>query len=208
MSAKGERYSAKLAGQKTYETKKPCGRGHVAPRVTSTGTCTECKKENDRKNYALNAPKIIERKQEYYFKNADEIRQKRKNKYAENPEKEKSISIVRSAEWRLANPEKVKAQNTLKQNWKKKNPHVGAALLAKRRAAKMQRTPHWLSEDDKWMMKEAYELAALRKKMFGFAWHVDHIIPLQGKKVSGLHVPQNLQVIPWVDNLAKSNKFM
>jgi hypothetical protein len=57
-------------------------------------------------------------------------------------------------------------------------------------------------------MKEAYELAALRKKMFGFAWHVDHIIPLQGKKVSGLHVPQNLQVIPWVDNLAKSNKFM
>lgn len=208
MSAKGARHIAKLAGHKTYQTDKPCGRGHVAPRITDTGACTECRKENDRKNYALNAAKIIERKQEYYFKNAESLREKRRLKYAENSEKEKPIAKIRSAEWRLANLEKVKAQNSLKSDWKKKNPHNNAALLAKRRAAKMQRTPHWLSEDDKWMMEQAYELAALRKKMFGFAWHVDHIVPLQGKTVSGLHVPQNLQVIPWVDNLAKSNKFM
>jgi hypothetical protein len=70
----------------------------------------------------------------------------------------------------------------------------------------MQRTPSWLTEDDFWMMEQAYELAILRSNITGFAWHVDHIYPLQGKDVSGLHVPLNLQVIPWRDNLFKANK--
>lgn len=75
-----------------------------------------------------------------------------------------------------------------------------------RRLSKKQRTPKWLSENDIWMIKEAYELASLRTKLFGFSWHVDHIIPLQGAIVSGLHVPTNLQVIPWLDNVKKHNK--
>ena len=82
-----------------------------------------------------------------------------------------------------------------------------AAYEAKRRAIKMQRTPTWLTEDDNWMIEQTNEFAALRTKMFGFAWHVDHIVPLQGKLVSGLHVPWNLQVIPAVENIAKHNKF-
>ena len=70
----------------------------------------------------------------------------------------------------------------------------------------------WLSwgqlrEAATWSRQEAYELAALRSKMFGFSWHVDHVLPLQGKLVSGLHTPYNLQVIPWVDNVRKANKF-
>ena len=69
------------------------------------------------------------------------------------------------------------------------------------------RTPAWLTEDDHWLMEQAYELAALRTKLFGISFQVDHVLPLQGKLVSGLHVPLNLQVIPAKMNRAKSNNF-
>lgn len=81
------------------------------------------------------------------------------------------------------------------------------ALNAHRKMVVKQRTPAWLLPDDIWMIKEVYELAALRTGMFGFSWDVDHIVPLQGKIVSGLHVPSNLRVIPTVDNIRKKNKF-
>jgi hypothetical protein len=81
------------------------------------------------------------------------------------------------------------------------------AKLKKRYAAKRNRTPSWLSQDDAWLIEQAYDLAQLRTQVFGFQWHVDHVIPLQGKLVSGLHVPHNLQVIPAWDNRSKSNKF-
>ena len=100
----------------------------------------------------------------------------------------------------------VKSRTKMLQRQKNNLP-MYAANAAKNRAAKMQRTPKWLTEDDLWIIKQAYKLAALRTKMLGFSWHVDHIIPLQGKLVSGLHVPWNLQVIPAVENISKNNNF-
>jgi hypothetical protein len=90
----------------------------------------------------------------------------------------------------------------------KNSLHIILANNKKAKTAKLKRTPKWLSKDDIWMMQEAYELAAKRSKLFGFTWEVDHIIPLQGRNVSGLHVPLNLQVIPRVVNRVKSNKFI
>lgn len=126
---------------------------------------------------------------------------------------------LRLSEWRVKNPEKVKKHNSKQytqhtekikagvRKWEKQNP---AKVLAKTRltqAKRKQRYPHWLSQDERWMIQQAYELAELRTKLFGFAWHVDHIIPLQGKIVSGLHTPYNLQVIPGSINVRKANKF-
>jgi hypothetical protein len=91
--------------------------------------------------------------------------------------------------------------------WKIKNPSKVAAIDARRRAAINLRKPIWFTNEDHWMVEEAYELAQLRTKIFKFPWHVDHIIPLQGKLVSGLHLPHNLQVIPATVNLSKSNQF-
>jgi hypothetical protein len=82
------------------------------------------------------------------------------------------------------------------------------ALVAARKQHIRQRTPKWIGVEERWLIKQAYELASLRTEMFGFAWHVDHVIPLQGKNVSGLHVPQNLQVIPGVDNIRKKNGYL
>lgn len=61
-------------------------------------------------------------------------------------------------------------------------------------------TPKWLTEEDHNRIREIY---ASRGKDDS----VDHIIPLKGKKVCGLHVPENLEVIPLIDNIKKSNRY-
>ena len=52
-----------------------------------------------------------------------------------------------------------------------------------------------------------FDLAVKRSIMTGIKWHVDHIIPLQGKLVSGLHTVENLQVIPAKINMRKGNRY-
>jgi 5-methylcytosine-specific restriction endonuclease McrA len=52
---------------------------------------------------------------------------------------------------------------------------------------------------------EAHKLRLLRKECTGIEWHVDHIIPLKGEMVSGLHIYSNLRVIPKIENLRKGN---
>lgn len=82
-----------------------------------------------------------------------------------------------------------------------------SAKRAKRRAAKLQRTPPWLTKEQ---LKEIEEIYALAKELQWLSeepLHVDHIIPLQGENVSGLHVPWNLQILPRSLNLSKNNNF-
>jgi len=78
---------------------------------------------------------------------------------------------------------------------------------AKRRAARIQRTPTWLTDTDRERIKNEYKLAAILSKVEGVRWTVDHIIPLQGDFVSGLHVPSNLKAMRFIENCAKGNKF-
>lgn len=101
-------------------------------------------------------------------------------------------------------PEKIKTWNRryAKENAPKVNAKSKRYVLARE-----LRTPAWLTVDDFWLIEQAYELAATRTRVFGFPWHVDHVIPLHGKVVSGLHVPHNLQVIPAFTNRSKSNTF-
>jgi hypothetical protein len=91
--------------------------------------------------------------------------------------------------------------------WAKANAGVVNAWNAKRYASKKQRTPAWLTETDFERIKNEYRVAALLSKITNTTWHVDHIIPLQGKNVSGLHVPTNLRAIPSVENIRKRNSY-
>lgn len=77
----------------------------------------------------------------------------------------------------------------------------------KRIAAKLNRTPKWLTPSDWIEIKWVYKIARQLTKETGISHVVDHIIPLQGKIISGLHCPQNLQVIPARQNESKGNKF-
>lgn len=74
------------------------------------------------------------------------------------------------------------------------------AYLAKYRANKLNATPTWLSKEHYKLIQEKYTEA----KLLGL--EVDHIIPLQGKNVCGLHVPWNLQLLTRQENASKSNK--
>lgn len=126
---------------------------------------------------------------------------------------------AQKAEWKQANREHVAAKDKAyaeanpekrtqaRKKWVAANPGKDTAAKALNAQKRKKRIPTWLSEDDKWLVEQAYELAAIRSKIFGFKWHVDHVIPLNGKRVSGLHVPTNLQVVPWIENLKKHNKF-
>jgi len=176
----GARNKAKLLGEVHYFTGKACKNGHIDKRAVINGACLSCAKE---KMTALRAKRNIEKLK-----------------------KDREKARIRAIEWRKLNPNHEGTKQSKKQ-YKIKNKHKVLANTIKRRVSKKHRTPKWLTADDFWMIEQAYELAALRTKMFGFSWHVDHIIPLNGESVSGLHVPLNLQVIPWFENVRKHNKF-
>ena len=108
------------------------------------------------------------------------------------------------AEYRDANRLKRREQASL---WIKKNKGKANAKTAKRHTAKLYRMPKWLSKEQKQDIKDFYVMASELESVFPWKQHVDHIVPLQGKTVSGLHVSWNLQIIPAVWNIAKGNSF-
>ena len=205
------RKEAKQLGHLYYATGKPCIRDHIALRQTSSGGCTECSKLPKSVTDATYRAKNLEKLQAYdrargkthsavHRLNNPETVKKMKSRYYE---KYKSALGPKFAAYRLANKDRLKAYFA---EYKQNNVAKVNVIAAKRRAAKMHRTPVWLTEDDHWMIEQAYELAVLRTDMFGVPWHVDHVLPLQGKTVSGLHVPTNLQVILGVENARKGNR--
>ena len=171
--------AASIAGDKRYQGV-PCKYGHAGIRFTVNADCVDC---------AMGRQKTIARKLylDEYRKTSGKLKVYQET-YQKNYEQRAKVKTKRAA-------------------YRKANPAIGAARTQKYLTSKSHRTPKWLTLDDFWMISEAYELAALRTKLFGFSWHVDHVVPLRGALVSGLHGPHNLQVIPGLDNMRKSNQF-
>jgi hypothetical protein len=180
MSARGLRYAAQLERAAFYISDKPCKRGHTCMRVTSTGSCIECRRLNEQKRYYADLEKTRKKVKVKYQRNKEKLKTKRRDVYAANPDKEREIAKYRSREWR------------------KTNPGHRNALKRKYVADKFKRTPAWA---DLPAIVSFYE-----KCQKGF--HVDHIYPLRGKFVSGLHVLENLQYLPAEENMRKNNRFM
>jgi len=197
-------------GDKFYTPESPCVNGHTKRRTTD-GSCVQCKLESDRLRTAQNREAYNARKKQERIHKLPELaikaRISRQSETTEQRAQRLEKARLKQVEWRLNNPNHAGAK-AAKKAYKKNNPGKVMADGAKRRAAQLRRTPNWLNDDDYWMIEQAYELSALRTKMFGFAWHVDHVLPLQGKYVSGLHVPTNLQVIPAMENLRKAHKYL
>jgi tRNA nucleotidyltransferase/poly(A) polymerase len=151
----------------------------------------------------------------YQAKNIQEINLKRKVYREENKQQ---IAISYKA-WQLANPEKANANA---RKWVEKNKEKSrkskmryfsanlerhCAQQNKRRATKLNATPKWLTDFDYDYMLSIYTQAKQLEILDGIERHVDHIVPLRGKNVSGLHVPWNLQILTATENISKNNKF-
>lgn len=89
--------------------------------------------------------------------------------------------------------------------WRDRNKGPLNAKYKARKLAKKKAIPPWANLAK---IEEFYEQAQILSKETGIKHSVDHIIPLKGELVSGLHVETNLRVIPLTENLSKKNKFL
>lgn len=133
-----------------------------------------------------------------------------------NPENVK----ISNERWRRKNAVHVAEQQKIRiERWQKNHPGVAAkralqwykdntswahANSKMQHIARMNAVPKWAN---KFFMEEIYDLARLRTRVMGFQWHVDHIVSIKSPLVCGLHVENNLRVIPAIENLKKRNRW-
>lgn len=154
------------------------------------------------------------RRQKYLLERESKLEYAR-NRYPEI----RAAKAIYSAEYRLKNKERL-ADYYKKRYWNNRDLHLEnrrgylqnnrGLVYAQRRARRLSlllRMPKWLTVDDRNQIASFYKKAVALSNGTGVPHQVDHIVPLQGKLVSGLHVPWNLQVIPASENFSKSNRF-
>lgn len=137
---------------------------------------------------------------EYRANNPDLVKKQRKEYYDRN----KESVVSKSIEYAALNRDKVLSYHRARYA---ENKGIFFAKSAHRRARKLKATPDWQKELTEFVIDEAFCLARMRLFSTGIKWHVDHVVPLSGKSVCGLHVWNNFSVIPAVENLRKSNTF-
>lgn len=108
------------------------------------------------------------------------------------------------AQAKAYDPEK---KREYKKRWKENNKGIVNADTAARKRHIAQATPKWLTDEQKAETVMIYKIAAEKTTITGIAHHVDHIVPLRGSNVSGLHVFWNLRVVTAEENYQKNNKF-
>lgn len=199
---------ARKEGSKFYWTGNTCKYGHVDFRYTGSKLCVQCSKnhqkkcrenlteeqkekirERDRVRSKTENPRRKEYQKKWREENKEYIKEYKKQWAKEN--KESNLNRIRK--WQKNNPEK---HRSYCRKWEQENKHKVREKCRRRQVAKKQG-----SLDDRFK-KEIQEI--YRKCPKGY--HVDHIIPINGDNVSGLHVPWNLQYLTPEENCKKGNK--
>lgn len=164
-------------------------------------TCTECLNSKAAAKYLLHPEAARIKSARWASSNPELASEIRKKSYR----KHKSERLAYRKEWRANNLAKDKERERL---YALNNPSVMRAKNARRRAAQTNACPAWLNLFDKAQMAMQYEIAIAREMQTGIKHHVDHIVPLRGLAVSGLHVPWNLQAITEFANCSKHNRLL
>ena len=180
MTVPATKAEALALGVRTFFPGTPCANGHIAERIAfpRRSACVECNRAGARRG-----------KRRYYEKNKDAERSKARVYQAK--------LRASKLDWGSRNPE---AFAEMKSVWKKANLERGRASAMKRKAIQLQAQPKWLSPEQKAEMLSLYREAVRKSKDTGIRHEVDHIVPLQGRTVCGLHVPWNLRVLTAIEN--------
>jgi len=165
-------------------------------RSSKDGLQSKCKLCH-REYVILNKDKIAAQRKIMYAKNRAKIKAEQAEYYKENKER----IIRRVTTFQKENKEKVRGY---KRKWKSNNKGLVNSATRKRQAAQANRTARW---GNQFLIDLQYIMAVKITELLNVKYHVDHIIPLQGESVSGLHVENNLRVIKAWDNLSKGNKY-
>lgn len=165
--------------------------------------CKDCRKILSAANYFSNRPKNLETRRRYYQKKVAENPDFQKEKYWSDVEAARALS----KKYYLKHREKRVAQAV---QYAKKNPAKSNATKKKYKLAKKRACPFWVLSSPKLcdMIKDVYYRAQKLTEETGIVHHVDHIVPVQGKNICGLHVPWNLQVLTASENCSKQNKLL
>lgn len=148
--------------------------------------------------YALKRAELLQKNKEYAEKHP-EVNRKASAKYrAKNREK----TNLAAKNWADKNKERVASNN---KKWRLANNEKTRNYTLIRRTQRIQATPGWDLDFTEFVVEEAIKLCILREKTVGSKWEIDHTLPLQGKAVCGLHVWNNLAVVPKTWNRRKRN---
>lgn len=207
------REAAKLAGLSKFQSDSDCKNGHTSPlRYVASSKCILCALAF-RKNYYKN--NIDEERhngrvygKKYYIENAEKIKPKVRErsfeKYHSDIENQRAKKREQGRKTR-SDPIKLERINKrYRAKYRKNHKDLACAERALRRGRQKQRVPSWANLEK---IKEFYKESRRLTEETGIKYHVDHIIPLQNKLVSGLHVENNLRIISAKENLSKHNKF-
>ena len=147
--------------------------------------CVPCHNLSTKKYYHENKEARKDYNKSWRDNNKALVKEKSKSYYATN--KEKISCYIRV--WRESNQDRMRMYG------------------ASRRALQKQALPTWLTESQMSEIDAIYAHAKDCEVVSGQIYHVDHIVPLKGENVCGLHVPWNLQVLPSDVNLSKHNNY-
>jgi hypothetical protein len=163
--------------------------------------------------YLKNKEKLLKKAKAYREANKESISEYKKQWAKDNKDKikhynekyrktHKKTIQKRHKKW-VENNKKANRKHKVK--WEKKNPGKVAAKASRRRAREKRAIPSWLTDEHKEQIEKYY--IASKDLRWEDEMEVDHIIPLQGRGVCGLHVPWNLQLLTKIENRSKGNKY-
>ena len=194
------RKDAKIRGLNKYFTGNPCKRGHITERYTSNYKCPMChhqtRKNSDIKYRDTHYDNIIQNQKNFRKENPD-CRKVESRKYYE---KYRTRCLAYAREWAVNNKEKIKKNH---KKWRSKNPEKLGIAHNRYLSVRKQAIPIW-SEPE--LIKKIYLMRDALNELWGTSFEVDHIVPLQGKTVCGLHCWDNLQLLEAKLNSSKGNK--